>query len=176
MCAAKFPNNLRGFRIARKISQPMLAKAADTNVQNVSRIERGERRLTREWAELFAPHLGTTAQELMFSSPGATKGTSQDFQYPLPPPAPAYIVRTFRGTAMPRFVVQHISAGDNSNDVSLVMDRTTGQPITTLYAPDADSIPPEGWLPCFPTDMAERIARLLNADEAGADIIPLRRP
>lgn len=66
---AKFPNHLRDFRIAAGLSQPELAKAADTNVQNVSRIERGERKLAQEWADLFAPHLKTTARELMFPSP-----------------------------------------------------------------------------------------------------------
>lgn len=63
---AKFPNHLREFRIAAGLSQPDLAKAAETNVQNVSRIERGDRKLTQEWADLFAPALGTTAQKMMF--------------------------------------------------------------------------------------------------------------
>lgn len=63
---AKFPNHLRDFRIAAGLSQPDLAKVADTNVQNVSRIERGDRKLTVEWAEKFAPHLKISAGELMF--------------------------------------------------------------------------------------------------------------
>jgi transcriptional regulator with XRE-family HTH domain len=63
---SKFPNHLRDFRIAAGLSQPELAKAADTNVQNVSRIERGERKLTQEWADMFAPHLGTDAKTVMF--------------------------------------------------------------------------------------------------------------
>lgn len=66
---AKFPNHLKQFRVAAGLSQPELAKAADTNVQNVSRIERGERRLTQEWADLFAPHLKTTAQQMLFADP-----------------------------------------------------------------------------------------------------------
>ena len=77
---------------------------------------------------------------------------------------------------MPKYTVKHISAGDDNNDMSLVMDRTTGLPITRLYASDTDAPPPQGWLPAFPTDMAERIARLLNADEPkSADIIQIRR-
>lgn len=63
---AKFPNHLKDFRIAAGLSQPDLAKAADTNVQNVSRIERGERKLTVEWAEKFSPHLKIAAGQLMF--------------------------------------------------------------------------------------------------------------
>lgn len=63
---SKFPNQLKDFRVAAGLSQPDLAKAADTNVQNVSRIERGDRKLTLEWAERFAPHLKVSAGELMF--------------------------------------------------------------------------------------------------------------
>lgn len=62
----KFPNRLRDFRLAAGLSQPDLARAADTNVQNVSRIERGDRKLTPEWAARFAPALNTSPQELIF--------------------------------------------------------------------------------------------------------------
>lgn len=66
----KFPNHLKAFREAAGLTQPELArKSGVENVQNVSRIERGERRLTQEWADKFAPHLGTTARELMFPTP-----------------------------------------------------------------------------------------------------------
>jgi len=64
----KFPNHLRAFREAAGLSQPQLAASMDTSVQNVSRIERGERKLDHKWAEKFAPHLSTTAAELMFPS------------------------------------------------------------------------------------------------------------
>lgn len=72
---AKFPNHLREFRIAAGLSQPDLAKAADTNVQNVSRIERGERKLTQEWADIFAPHLKTTARQMLFPDAGSMAGS-----------------------------------------------------------------------------------------------------
>lgn len=66
---AKFPNHLREFREASSLTQPQLAKAAGVdNVQNVSRIERGERRLTQDWAEIFAPALKVTAKDLMYPS------------------------------------------------------------------------------------------------------------
>ena len=73
---AKFPNHLREFRIAAGLSQPDLAKAADTNVQNVSRIERGERKLTQEWADIFAPHLKTTARQMLFPDASSPSGSS----------------------------------------------------------------------------------------------------
>jgi transcriptional regulator with XRE-family HTH domain len=62
----KFPNELRRFREAVKLSQPTLAMLAGTNVQNVSRIERGERELSKRWAEAFAPHLGVSPERLVF--------------------------------------------------------------------------------------------------------------
>lgn len=66
---AKFPNHLREFREAAGLTQPQLAKVSGVdNVQNVSRIERGERRLTQEWADIFAPALKVTAKELMYPS------------------------------------------------------------------------------------------------------------
>jgi transcriptional regulator with XRE-family HTH domain len=63
---AKFPNHLRKFREAAGLSQPELAAKAETNVQNVSRIERGERQLTKKWADVFAPHLGITPDRLIW--------------------------------------------------------------------------------------------------------------
>lgn len=65
----KFPNHLKEFREAAGLTQPQLAKSAGVdNVQNVSRIERGERRLTQEWADKFAPALKVSAKELMYPS------------------------------------------------------------------------------------------------------------
>lgn len=67
---SKYPNHLRAFREAAGLTQPQLAKRAGVeNVQNVSRIERGERRLTQEWADAFASALGVTPKELMYPSP-----------------------------------------------------------------------------------------------------------
>lgn len=48
------------------MSQPDLAARADTAVQNVSRLERGERKMTAKWAELFATHLGVDPADLMY--------------------------------------------------------------------------------------------------------------
>jgi transcriptional regulator with XRE-family HTH domain len=63
---AKFPNHLRQFREAAGKSQPELAELAGTSTQNVSRIERGERQLTKKWADIFAPHLGIAPERLIF--------------------------------------------------------------------------------------------------------------
>lgn len=49
------------------MSQAQLADAANTSQPQIDRLEKGTRKLTREWAERLAPPLGLTAQELMFS-------------------------------------------------------------------------------------------------------------
>lgn len=44
-----------------------LGELAGTSAQTTERLEKGQMKLTKEWAERFAPHLETTPQELMFS-------------------------------------------------------------------------------------------------------------
>ena len=66
----KFPNHLRHYRERKGLSQPQLAKLAETSVQNISRLERGDRQLTKPWAEKLAPHLGVGPQMVMFHEPG----------------------------------------------------------------------------------------------------------
>jgi len=56
---------LRSLRLKRGFSQMELAKLAETSQPQIDRLEKGERRLTRKWAERLAPHLGTDADELL---------------------------------------------------------------------------------------------------------------
>ncbi len=51
------------------MTQVQLADRLSTSQPQIRRLEAGERRLTKEWAEKLAPHLGTTAAELMFGDP-----------------------------------------------------------------------------------------------------------
>jgi SOS-response transcriptional repressor LexA/DNA-binding XRE family transcriptional regulator len=74
----KFPNHLRLYRDRAGLSQPQLAQLAGTSVQNVSRLERGDRQLTKAWAEKLAPHLGVGPQLLMFHEPGDDVGAFVD--------------------------------------------------------------------------------------------------
>lgn len=60
---------LKQLREAAGLSQPDLAGRADTAVQNISRLERGERKLSLKWAELLAPHLGVDVATLMTDAP-----------------------------------------------------------------------------------------------------------
>jgi len=66
----KWPNFLRLHREKVGLSQIELAEKAGTSVQNISRWERGDRKLTTEWAEKIAPFVGTSPQWIMFHPPG----------------------------------------------------------------------------------------------------------
>lgn len=48
------------------MSMAALARHSKTSRQQVQRLVKGGRKLSKEWAERFAPHLATTAAQLMF--------------------------------------------------------------------------------------------------------------
>lgn len=50
----------------RGISGPELAAYVGVHRSMVNRLELGDREFTRDWAERFAPHLGKTAEQLLF--------------------------------------------------------------------------------------------------------------
>lgn len=49
------------------MSRPQLAELAGTSAQQIEKLEKGVREMTRTWAERLAPHLGVTAEFLVFS-------------------------------------------------------------------------------------------------------------
>jgi transcriptional regulator with XRE-family HTH domain len=57
---------LRSLRTKNNLSQAQLAEMAGTSQPQIKRLEDGERKLTKEWAERLAPHLNVTAEELLF--------------------------------------------------------------------------------------------------------------
>ncbi|CAO4171141.1 LexA family transcriptional regulator [Methylorubrum extorquens] len=57
---------LRHFRTKAGLSQQALATAAGTSQPQIKRLEAGERTLSKKWAEQLAPHLGVTAEALLF--------------------------------------------------------------------------------------------------------------
>ena len=64
-------NYLRAIREQRGVTQDQLAEWAGTTQPQVNRLENGQRKFTVEWAERIAPHLRSTAQELLFgTAPG----------------------------------------------------------------------------------------------------------
>lgn len=67
------PQNPTGLFYAREfrgLSQDDLAEASGVSKGQISKLERGEgdgaRKLTREWAERFEPHLGISAERILF--------------------------------------------------------------------------------------------------------------
>ncbi|MDQ1081425.1 XRE family transcriptional regulator [Pseudoroseomonas cervicalis] len=72
---------LRVYREQAGLSQGRLAEAAGTSTQQISKLENGERRLSREWAMRLAPALNTTWWELLgVSSDVATGLVAEDRQ------------------------------------------------------------------------------------------------
>lgn len=53
-------NPLRQFRKASGLTQEVLAERAGTSIAQISRLERGQRGLSKEWAIRLAPLIGTT--------------------------------------------------------------------------------------------------------------------
>lgn len=58
--------DLKSLREARGLTQAQLADKAGTSQPQINRLEKGERELTRDWAERLAPWLGTTPFKLIF--------------------------------------------------------------------------------------------------------------
>lgn len=67
--------NVREYRLSVGLSQVELAAKAGTSQPSINRLEKGETKLTKEWAERLAPHLKTTAEKLLFGdAPPAPEG------------------------------------------------------------------------------------------------------
>lgn len=68
-------------RTAKGLSQAKLGELAGTSGQQIEKLEKDQRKLTLEWAERLAPHLGCTAKDILF-------GTAPQ---PVDKPSPMYI-------------------------------------------------------------------------------------
>lgn len=58
--------SLKELRLLKKLTQATLAERVGTSQPQIRRLEQGERRMTTEWAEKLAPHLGVDAVDLLF--------------------------------------------------------------------------------------------------------------
>ena len=58
-------NNLKRFRLAAGMTQEELAEEVGTSSQEISRLERGDRKLTAEWLTRLGPPLGIAGSELL---------------------------------------------------------------------------------------------------------------
>lgn len=59
-------NMIKELREKLKISQADLAEAVGTSQPQIKRLEGGDRKLTKEWAERISPHLGVAPEALLF--------------------------------------------------------------------------------------------------------------
>ena len=59
-------NMIRSLREKRGLSQAELAERANTSQPQIKRLESGERKLTKEWAERLAGPLQSTAEQILF--------------------------------------------------------------------------------------------------------------
>lgn len=53
-------------RLKKGLSQRALARLVGTSQSQINKLELGERKLTKEWAERIAPFVGCTAKEILF--------------------------------------------------------------------------------------------------------------
>lgn len=60
---------LREWRLAKGLTQPELAKRTGTVKSEISRLEKGTRRMTLDWMSAFAKALGITVEDLMTVPP-----------------------------------------------------------------------------------------------------------
>ena len=61
------PNVLLTTRKEAKMTRVKLAELAGTSPQQIEKLEKGVREMTRPWAERLAPHLGVSPEYLVFS-------------------------------------------------------------------------------------------------------------
>lgn len=69
MAKAKYPNHLKAIMQRAGMSVQALADAVGTAKQNVSRHRAGERELTVDWANRYAPPLGARPEDLLIFPP-----------------------------------------------------------------------------------------------------------
>lgn len=62
------PNRIRALRVARNLTLDDVAERIGTSVQQVSRLELGERRLTDDWMRRIAGALGVRPADLFADS------------------------------------------------------------------------------------------------------------
>jgi transcriptional regulator with XRE-family HTH domain len=60
-----YPNRLDELMLRSGMSGPRLAELADTSKQQLHKLRHGTSKMTRQWAERIAPHLGVGWREVM---------------------------------------------------------------------------------------------------------------
>lgn len=73
------PNNLRAWRLHRKLTQAALAEKVGTNANMIQYLENGERALSLKWLRRLAPALDTTPGHLADYAPEEQDAELLDF-------------------------------------------------------------------------------------------------
>ena len=85
-------SEIKKLRDIKGWSQAKLAEVVGCNQTQIFHLEKGRRKLTKEWAIRIAPHLDTTAEELMFPGLGGIISEVRE----LAPEKQEEVLRTFR--------------------------------------------------------------------------------
>ncbi len=107
-------NQLRIARKARRLTQQQLAERADTTLQQISRLERGERRMTLDWVRRLARAMGCTEAEVLGAAlstvePVTVRGAAEagvwrtEADWPAEERYPASVPEDPRYAGVPRF-------------------------------------------------------------------------
>jgi transcriptional regulator with XRE-family HTH domain len=110
-------NQLREFRKRAGLNQQQLADLADTSNPQIGRLENGERKLTKEWAERLAPHLGCSPVDILYSSGELANATLS--------PQP----QTKMGQIKPVTVIDYVQAGEWRETLGLPHDDQYNVPV-----------------------------------------------
>lgn len=60
-----YPNSLAAYMKRAGMTDPKLAELVESNKQTIFKLRKGERKLTAQWAQRLAPHLGVAWQLLL---------------------------------------------------------------------------------------------------------------
>jgi phage repressor protein C with HTH and peptisase S24 domain len=78
MARLALPNRLRHWRNKKGLSRSKLAELAKTSHGQIQKLENGERKLTQQWMERLAPHLGVVPAQLLPPTADELKAEAQD--------------------------------------------------------------------------------------------------
>lgn len=110
-------STLKDLRERKGLSQAKLASLAGTSQPQIKRLEDGSRELTVAWAERLAPHLGVTAEQLLFPGrPAAVGGGSLEPDVDLSKADPAPPLHRFGGPRDVPVLGTAVGGGDEDGD------------------------------------------------------------
>ncbi|MCG8695460.1 MAG: helix-turn-helix domain-containing protein [Minwuiales bacterium] len=170
-------NQLRIARKARRLTQHQLAERADTTVQQISRLERGERRMTLDWVRRLARAMGCTEAEVLGAAlstvePVTVRGAVEagawrtQADWPVEDRYPASVPEDPRYAGVPRF-------GLEVRGTALNRRYPEGSILICVAVGDLDGTPEAGKrLICHRRDENGRVevtARLLRHQDGGGD-------